>query len=182
MSTKDVYAVGVTCNYGMTIAMIKNDYTLYHLGDHIYCCARILARNIIGGIKDQLADQYLNQNQNIPVKKAQQLLWQKYPDIATDPFLLAAQEDNRQYLYAPQLDGSASNNNHIAVCGRGTAIAKTMNWLVDNWDKDQNLKKSEQMARVALKNWDTFHNRTMDVIVLYKRKEDAPMDIDDPNE
>ncbi|SPP73548.1 uncharacterized protein LOC117590760 [Drosophila guanche] len=177
--TGDICMVGITCDYGITLAMRSHEYSLYHLGDHIYCCARALAGDIFAEIKIKLAAQYLNQNLKIPIKKAQELLWQLYPDITTDPVLLAAQENNRQYLYATQLDGSCTDNNHVAASGRGTAIAEAMDWLAKNWDRNQDLMMSEVMARKVLQNWDTFQNTSTEVIVLYKRKEDAALDTDD---
>ncbi|XP_002138269.3 uncharacterized protein yip3 [Drosophila pseudoobscura] len=178
----DICLVGITCNNGITIAMRSEDYLVYHLGDHIYCCAHggVFVRDIMTEVRNQLAAKYLDQDQKIPVKKAQQLLWQQYPAIASAPVLFAGHdfENNRQYLYAPQQDGSVTNN-RFAACGSGTALEQARMWLSDKWHRGQSLMVSEQMARMVLKNWDSSQKSDKDVFVMYRRQEDAPMDADE---
>ncbi|XP_017147728.1 uncharacterized protein LOC108159185 [Drosophila miranda] len=178
----DISLVGITSNKGITIAMRSEEFFVYHLGAHIYCCAydKVFVRKIMSGVRKQLAAKYLDQDQKIPVRKAQQLLWQKYPAIVSAPVLFAGHDydTNRQYLFAPQKDGIVTNN-RFAACGSGRALEQARKWVATKWYRDQSLMESQQMAQMVLKNWDSPQKPFKDVIVLYRRLEDAPTDSDE---
>ncbi|XP_016971186.1 proteasome subunit beta type-2 [Drosophila rhopaloa] len=166
--------VGLICDDGLILATSSSDNLLYHLEDHIYCCAPRFGidREKILAVGAEVDSQTRERGEKMTVGQVRDMLCQKYKHEECVNVLLGGQDPLGLHIYSLKPNGGSRR---VIYAAKGKESNHTVAYLGEHWNESLKVHQAEQIAKESLQLED---NDYVDMCSVYKTEHRTHMDCD----